>query len=94
MTAGNFVAWNTRILQGQPQTFLCIEIAVAHGAGLHSDADLTWSRKRNVALDNFKSPFALETCTTFILVAMAVEISCQVSACRFGCETKWSGYAS
>src|SRR5258707_12998274 len=41
-----------------------------------------------------KLPFAFETCTTFILQAMAVEISCQVSACRLGCETKWSGYTS
>jgi hypothetical protein len=92
MTAGNFVAWNTRILQGQPQTFLCIEIAVAHGAGLHSDADLTWSRKRNVALDNFKVTFRFGG-TTFILVALAVEISCQVSVSLW-MRTKWSGYAS
>jgi hypothetical protein len=38
---------------------------VAHAAGLHSDADLTWSRKRNVALDNFKVTFRFRNLHNF-----------------------------
>ena len=52
--ARDLVSWNARILNSRPQTVFRKHVTVANATGLHFDAHLSYSRRRNLALDDLE----------------------------------------
>jgi hypothetical protein len=52
--ARDFVAWNTGIFNAWPRAVFRERVAVADATGLHFDEHVSWTRLRNLALDDLK----------------------------------------
>jgi hypothetical protein len=52
--ACDFVSRNARILNARPQAFFREHVTVANTTGLYLDAHLSWTRLRNLALDDLE----------------------------------------